>query len=130
MGVEMKCDDPPQASDSNLYQGNSIRTSLPTAYGVWGKVMFHRRVSFCSQGGEGASRMQPLLDAPPCCSMDAPSPTATWMHPHLNIPPSSWMHPPPLARRQTVNRQAVGTHPTGMHFCLITKFLSLMRWEN
>ena len=32
---------------------------------------------------------------------------------------ASWMQPAPPPRRQTVNRQAGGTHPTGMHTCLI-----------
>ena len=71
---------------------------LPTAYKVWGRLCFHRRLSFCPHFGGWVS----YLKRGGCLVWGEADP------------------PPPLEMATA----AVGTHPTGMHTC----FLIVSTW--
>ena len=72
---------------------------LPTAYGVWWKVMFSQARVILLTGG-----VHPGY-TPWVHPMDAPF---QWMHPV----DAQWMHPP---LQKTDGQRTVGTHLTGMH---------------
>ena len=67
---------------------------LPTAYVVWGRLCFHRRESFCPRGEGGLT---------------------------IHTPPDQGGRSSPPPNTPGYGQSAVGTHPTGMHPCLMGK---------
>ena len=116
-------------------RGIPVRTKmsksfLPPANEVWGKVIFLHLSVILFTGGEYLGRYPPGRYTPGRSilqQVNPPAGTSPWqVHPPSRYTPQQ-VHPPqaytPL--RQCIlgyGQQAGGTHPTGMHSCILHNF--------